>query len=92
LQSEVKSEKYEDLEKYRYVFDYSYQEKKYMKVNVATGQLASAIPTTIKSDSYYLFDRKEDKHYTSNFYTQYFSKMIYAYTIGMEAERKKQSN
>ncbi len=78
---EANSEKYADVNVYRYAFTYN---KLHTTVhNVATNDKVASY----SSSNYFIYDRKMDKEYNSTFSSGFFGKTIDAYTANMEKQR-----
>ncbi|WP_353778659.1 hypothetical protein [Winogradskyella sp. 3972H.M.0a.05] len=84
LQSDVYSHKYDDRDKYRYLFDYNAGSMRSTSYSNLTGEIETRhLPTS----SYYIMDRKSNEYYFSNISSGFFSKLIQAYSINMEKVR-----
>ncbi|WP_027002418.1 hypothetical protein [Hugenholtzia roseola] len=85
LRDQVNSDKYKDKSKYRYVFDLNTIHKSRATYNTTTTYY-SDITTTA---SYYILDRRTNIVYRSPVTSSFYSKLIQAYMINLEAVRLK---
>jgi len=84
LREDIYNEKYNDIDKYRYLFDLDVITK-----NVNTYSGTEAYTNQIRSASYFILDRKTNDTYQSPVTSSFFSKIIQAYMINLEATRLK---
>jgi len=83
LKKDIDTDKYSDTDKYRYVFD---EGTSSYKINPTSNTYANNSVSTMK---FSIYDRKEDKLYSSGFSSSYFSTSIKAYMINLEQQRIK---
>lgn len=79
--AEVNSEKYADVNVYRYAFTYNRLQGTVR--DMATNDKVASYG----SSNYFIYDRKMDKEYNSTFHSSFFGKTIDAYTANMEKQR-----
>lgn len=77
---ELETEKYKDVEKYRYMFTYA-------KISGSVYYIDNKTSTPLSSSNYFIYDRKTDTEYNSTFHSSFFGKTIDAYTANMEKQR-----
>lgn len=82
LRKDIDTKKYNDKNKYRYIFD---EDKSTYKIDGTKPAANNSVSTMI----YSIYDRKEDKSYSSGFSSSFFAKSIQAYMINLEQVRKK---
>ncbi|WP_196890565.1 hypothetical protein [Aureivirga marina] len=85
LESDLNSDKYKDVNIYRFLFDYNANSVDTWRQNADGTSTATALPTS----SYFIKDRKENKIYSPKMNSSFFSKYIEAYVIQMENARIK---
>jgi len=89
LESDLNSEKYNDSDKYRYLFDYNAGSVQSTSFSSPTNGFETRnLPTS----SYFIKDRKSNEYYFSNISSGFFSKLIEAYSINMEKVRLANKN
>ncbi len=87
---ELYSKKYEDVNKYRYVFDYnSGNLGATISQNQSTGFIETSTPST---SNYFMLDRKKWKNYNSGFSSGFYGKLLKAYAINLEKKRLESYN
>ncbi len=84
----IDSEKYNDKDIYRYVFDVDRKTDLSPKYNGVNNRFE---PNGTTWSKYFIKDRKTDKNYYSKLQSSYFAKLIEAYTINLEKTRKSNS-
>ncbi len=78
---EINSEKYGDVDVYRYAF--TYNKIQHTVSDMETNDKVASYG----SSNYFIYDRKMKKEYNSTFHSGFFGKTIEAYTKNMEKQR-----
>lgn len=83
LKEELESDKYGNLDEYRYLLDYNAGSVLNTSFNTGGNLETRNLPTS----SYYIYDRKMKEHYFSGTTSGMFGKLILAYSISLESVR-----
>lgn len=90
-ESELKTEKYSDVDKYRYVFTYTrINGSTTVRTTVSGGGMNNSNTSNVStpSSNYFIMDRKTNTEYNSGYHSSYFGKYILAYATNLEKQRQ----
>lgn len=89
-ESEAISEKYSDVDKYRYIFTFTRYAGSVKTTTTVTGggmKNSNTSTVTTHASNYFMIDRKTNTEYNSKYSSSFYGKYILAYAMNLEKQR-----